>query len=308
MTRIVFMGTPEFAVPVLSLLADRYDVVAVYTRADKPAGRGKTVAESPVKLLARARGLTVEQPRTLRNEEAQAHLRDYHPDLIVVAAYGLILPQAVLDIPPLHCINTHASLLPRWRGASPITHAILAGDQETGITLMQMEAGVDTGPIITTRAIPIERRDTTDSLTDKLAQLGAELLGEILPDWLAGQLTPVPQPDTGATYAGMVKKEEGLIDWQKPAVEIERAVRAYDPWPSAFTFWQGAQLKLWRADVKDAALPYPPGTVVELDHELGVSTGEGTLILREVQLAGKRAMPIEEFLRGQRGFVGSRFT
>jgi methionyl-tRNA formyltransferase len=306
MTRIVFMGTPEFAVPVLDALADHYDVVAVYTRADKPAGRGKATVESPVKALACARGLVVEQPRTLRNEEVQARLRDYHPDLIVVAAYGLILPQAVLDIPPGHCLNTHASLLPRWRGASPITHAILAGDQETGITLIQMEAGVDTGPVIATRALPVAPEETTGTLTERLSQIGAELLIETLPAMLEGKIAPTPQPEIGMTYAGMVKKEDGLIDWNRPAVEIERATRAYNPWPSAYTFWNGALFKIWRAVVSDTGLPYLPGSVTQLDFGIGVSTGVGTLILREVQLAGKRAMPVEEFARGQRDFIGAR--
>ncbi len=306
MTRIVFMGTPEFAAPVLDALADRYGVVAVYTRVDKPAGRGKELAESPVKVLARERGLTVEQPRTLRNAEAQAHLAEYHPDLIVVAAYGLILPQAVLDIPPLHWINTHASLLPRWRGASPITHAILAGDTETGITLMEMEAGVDTGPVLVTRAIPIARDDTTLSLSEKLSVLAAPLLVETLPAWLEGKVTPSPQPEVGVTYAGMVKKEDGRIDWTRPAVEIERATRAFNPWPSAYTFWNKLMLKIWRAEVTDTRLPHPPGTAVQLENAVGVSTGVGRLILREVQLAGKRAMSIEEFVRGQRGFIGAQ--
>ncbi len=308
MTRIVFMGTPEFAVPILSALADRYEIVAVYTRVDKPAGRGKEMAESPVKVLARARGLVIEQPRTLRNEAAQARLRDYLPDLIVVAAYGLILPQAVLDIPPHHCVNTHGSLLPRWRGAAPITHAILAGDAETGITLMQMEAGVDTGPMLAKQAIPIAPDDTTETLTEKLSRMATDLLIATLPTWLEGKITPKLQPEVGVTYAGMIKKEDGLIDWHKPAVEIERAVRAYNPWPSAYTFWNGARLKIWRASASDATVSEAPGTVVRCAESIGVSTGAGILILREVQLAGKRVMTIEEFVRGQRGFVGAELN
>ncbi len=305
MPRIVFMGTPEFATPVLAALADNFTVVAVYTRAGKPAGRGRALNESPVKVLARARGLAVEQPRTLRDDQVQARLRDYQPDLIVVAAYGLILPQAVLDIPSRGCINTHASLLPRWRGASPITSAILAGDAETGITLMQMDAGVDTGPSIAKRKIPIAPDETTGSLTEKLSHLAAGLLLETLPAWLEGNITPRAQSGQ-ATFTGMVKKEDGLIDWSKPAVEIERAVRAYNPWPSAYTFWNSARLQIWRADVSNAVVPRQPGTVVQLDHEIGVSSGRGVLILRNVQLAGKRAMSIEEFARGQRDFIGAR--
>ncbi len=305
MPRIVFMGTPGFATPVLAALADNFTVVAVYTRADKPAGRGRTLRESPIKVLARARGLAVEQPRTLRHEQEQARLREYQPDLIVVAAYGLILPQAVLDIPSRGCINTHASLLPRWRGASPITSAILAGDAETGITLMQIDAGVDTGPIIAKRKIPIAPNDTTGSLTEKLSHLAVALLLETLPAWLEGNITPSPQSGQ-ATFTVMVEKEDGLIDWTKPAVEIERAVRAFNPWPSAYTFCNSARLQIWRADVSNAVVPGQPGTVVQFDHEIGVSSGRGVLILRNVQLAGKRAMSIEEFARGQRDFIGAR--
>jgi methionyl-tRNA formyltransferase len=305
MTRIVFMGTPEFATPVLAALADNYEVVAVYARADKPTGRGRTLSESPVKLLARDRGLVVEHPRTLRNDQALARLREYHPDMIVVAAYGLILPKAVLDIPPRGCINTHASLLPRWRGASPITFAILAGDTETGITLMQMDEGVDTGPILARRKIPIASDETTGTLTEKLSHLAAELLLETLPAWLEGRITTLPQSGE-ATFSTLIKKEAGLIDWITPAVEIERAVRAYNPWPSAFTFWNGARLQVWRVQVSEAVVPELPGTIVQVNQGLGVKCGEGILILQEVQLAGKRAMSIDEFVRGQRGFVGAR--
>ncbi len=312
MARIVFMGTPEFALPILATLADHHEVVAVYTRADKPAGRGKALAESPVKILARERGLTIEQPRTLRNPEMQERLRAYRPELIVVAAYGLILPQAVLDIPSHGCVNTHASLLPRWRGAAPISAAILAGDAQTGITLMQMDAGVDTGAVIAMHAIPIEPQDTTGSLTLKLAQLGAEMLKYILAHWLAGEITPRPQ--TGEpTFTHMIKKEEGLIDWTKPAAETERAVRAFNPWPSAFTFWappssQPAMLKIWRADVEEGRPDHSPGMVVNTGQGIGVATGEGMLMLSEVQLAGKRSMSIGEFVRGQRGFIGAQLS
>jgi methionyl-tRNA formyltransferase len=308
MPRLVFMGTPEFAVPVLSALADNYQVVAVYTRADKPAGRGKRTEESPVKQLARERGLTIEQPRTLRDAEAQARLRGYQPDVIVVAAYGLILPPAVLEIPARGCINVHASLLPRWRGASPIPFVILASDAETGVTLMKMDAGLDTGPIIAWQAIPISPDDTTGTLTAKLSHVGAEILIKTLPAWLNGSISPVPQDDAHATVTRLVKKEDGLIDWSKSALEIARAVRAYNPWPSAYTFWRGVTLKVLKAESRGEQKEFNElaGTVSRLNGDVGVTTGDGVLILREVQLAGKRAMTIEEFVRGQREFVGAR--
>lgn len=334
MTRVVFMGTPEFATPILQSLAESYEVVAVYTRPDKPAGRGQSLVESPVKQLARKLGLAIEQPRTLRHSAEQERLREYRPDLIVVAAYGLILPPPVLSIPPHGCLNIHASLLPRWRGAAPIPYAILAGDTETGVTLMQMDEGLDTGPILAQRAIPLTPDETTGRLTLKLAHLGADLLRDVLPLYLAGKLTATPQDHSKATMTRLVIKEDGRIDWHKRAVEIERMVRAYHPWPSAFTFYAGALLKILGAAVAptthprevgadrqsvstmdhmrvDAsaeaprAAPISPGTVIPLGKEIGVMTGEGILLLRQVQLAGKRAMSANEFARGQRGFIGA---
>lgn len=312
MVRIIFMGTPEFAVPILDKLADRFEVVAVYSRADKPAGRGKVMAESPVKAFARRRGIMVEQPRSLRDIETQTRLRGFVPDLIVVAAYGLILPQAVLDIPSHGSINVHASLLPRWRGASPVTYAILAGDPETGVTLMKMDAGLDTGPIINSRAATISPDDTTGTLTRKLSRLGADLLIETLPDWLEGKIKPIPQNGAEATFTRLVKKEEGRIDWDRTSEEIARVVRAYSPWPGAFSMWRaspgdkGQMLKISRAFAAGTGVPAPPGAVVQVGDQIGVSTGAGLLLLGEVQLAGKRAMPVLEFARGHRGFVGSQ--
>lgn len=313
MTRIVFMGTPEFAVPVLTTLAREYNVVAVYTRADHPAGRGRTLTESPVKIFAREHKLALEQPKTLRQDESVARLREYAPDLIVVAAYGLILPQAVLDLPRYHSINKHASLLPRHRGASPITAAILAGDAETGITLMQMDAGLDTGPIIATEKIPIALNDTAATLTEKLARVGAELLARTLPHWLAGEITPQAQDNSRATMTRLVKKEDGLIDWNKPAVEIERMVRAYNPWPSAYTFFDGKLLKIWRANVlnqnanpKRTRASAEPGRVVKIADAIGVVTGNGVLELHEIQLEGRRALKVDEFARGYQKFVGAK--
>ena len=306
MSRIVFMGTPEFAVPVLDALTRTpHNIVGVYTRADQPAGRGKQLQPSPIKQFAAARGLPIFQPPTLRQPDYIAQLHDLAPDVIIVAAYGLLLPRDVLTIPPRGCINTHASLLPRHRGAAPIIAAILAGDAETGITLMQMEEGLDTGPMLAQRAIPIGDDDTTGTLTPKLANLATELLNETLPHILAGEIVPQPQDHSRATMFKQIKKDEGLIDWTRPATEIARRVRAFNPWPSAFTCWNGAQLKILRAEVSPRKTGAEPGHVVQIGKETTVTTGNGALILREVQLAGKRAMTIEEFTRGQRDFIGS---
>lgn len=306
MARIVFMGTPDFAVPVLQALTQTtHHIVGVYTRPDKPAGRGNQLQSSPIKQFALAYSLPIFQPTSLRKPEVIEQLRALAPDVIIVAAFGLISPPEVLAIPPRGCINTHASLLPRHRGAAPIPAAILAGDNETGVTLMQMDAGIDTGPILAQRALPIAEDDTTGTLTTKLANLAAALLIEMLPRILAGDITPQPQDDSRATFAKMIRKEEGRIDWTQPAIEIARRVRAFNPWPSAYTFWNGMQLKILRASASDFKTDIEPGRVIQWQKEIAVATGKGALILREVQLAGKRAMPIEEFVRGQKMFVGS---
>lgn len=306
MARIIFMGTPDFAVPVLQALAQTtHHLVGVYTRPDKPAGRGNQLQSSPIKQLALAHGLPIFQPASLRKPEAIEQLRALAPDVIIVAAFGLLLPPEVLAIPPRGCINTHASLLPRHRGAAPIPAAILAGDPETGVTLMQMDAGIDTGPILAQRAIPIAEQDTTATLTPKLAHLAAGLLIETLPRILAGEIPLQPQDDSRATFARMIRKEEGRIDWAQPAIEIARRVRAFNPWPSAYTFWNGTQLKILYASASDFKTDAEPGRVIQWQKEIAVATGKGALILREVQLAGKRAMQIEEFVRGQKLFVGS---
>lgn len=320
--RTVFMGTPEFAVPSLAALAAAgYDLVGVYTRVDQPAGRGHQLAQSPVKGAAHDHGLPVYQPRTLRTAAAQAELAALAPELIVVAAYGLILPQVVLDLPRFGCVNVHGSLLPRHRGAAPIAAAILAGDDETGVSIMLMDAGVDTGPVLSTAAVPIAPEDTTGSLTGKLAALGAELLVTTLPRWLRGEITPWPQPAEGATYAPRISKEDGRIRWAEPAELIARRVRAYHPWPGAYTSWQGQLLKVLRAQVgEQPALAHhqissrasgvggrAAGTVVAgPGGQVGVVTGAGVLWLIEVQLAGRRALPAAAFVAGARGFIGSR--
>lgn len=306
MARIVFMGTPEFAVPILEALTKTpHDIPGVFTRPDQPAGRGKKLQSSPIKVFAESRGLPVLQPKSFRRPEAADTLRNLAPDLVVVAAFGLILPQDVLAIPVRGSVNTHASLLPRHRGAAPIMAAILAGDAETGITLMQMDPGLDTGPILAQRALPIDQDDTTGTLTPKLARVAADLLIETLPRILAGEIVPHPQDETQATVFKTIRKEEGLIDWTRPAVELARRVRAFNPWPSAFTFWNGLALKVLRARAVPATPNAQPGQVMQIRDEVVVATGSGNLVLQEIQLSGKRAMSIDDFVRGQRGFVGS---
>jgi methionyl-tRNA formyltransferase len=261
--------------------------------------------QSPVKQVALARGLHVEQPRTLRSPDSQTRLAAFAPDVIVVAAYGLILPQPVLDLPPFGCINTHGSLLPRHRGAAPIAAAILAGDAEAGITIMKMDAGVDTGPMLSKASIPIEPTDTTAALTVKLSHLAADLLVRTLPRWLSGEIEAVPQPEEGATYAPRIEKDDGRIDWNEPAEITARKVRAYQPWPTAFTTWNGQPLKILRAKAGKGSAA--PGEVIPGGrNQAGVGTGAGVLWLEEVQLAGKKPAAIAAFLSGARGFVGSQ--
>lgn len=303
--RLIFMGTPRFAVPSLERLQEEYGVVAVVTRPDKAAGRGRKTSFSPVKEVALAWGIPVMQPRSLKKKEVVASLLELEPQVIVVAAYGQILPPEVLAIPPFGCLNVHASLLPRYRGASPVAGALLAVEEETGITIMLMDERMDTGPILAQARQPIAPQDNRDSLTEKLAYLGADLLLEMLPRWLEGEIEPQPQEDDKATYTKMLKKEDGLIDWNVSSVEIWRQVRAYNPWPGAYTDFEGRPLKILRAhSIKGER--GEPGLVVATKEGAAVVTGEGLLALEEVQLAGKRAMGIAEFLRGQREFVGSR--
>jgi methionyl-tRNA formyltransferase len=308
MSKIVFMGTPEFAVPVLQTLIATQTVVGVVTQPDRPAGRGQQVRPSPVKVVAAAANIPVYQPKSLRKEESAAPLRDWSPDLIVVAAFGQILRPHVLDLPPHGCLNVHASLLPRWRGASPIQHALMAGDAETGICLMQMDPGLDTGPVYVCRRTPITADDTAATLHDRLAQLGADLLGEHLNAIIAGRLTATPQDDSQSTYAPMIQKEDGRLDWQQPAAVLDRRIRALTPWPGASTTWQEQPLKILAARPLAQPLAGSPGQVLA-DREAGtavVVTGEGSLQLQTIQLSGKRAMDVTEFLRGRPDFVGSR--
>lgn len=303
----VFMGTPEFAVPTLKALVEHHQVVGVVTQPDRPAGRGRRLAASPVKGAALALGLQVFQPRTLQAPEAVAHLAQWQPDVIVVAAFGQILAKPVLDLPPQGCLNLHGSLLPKYRGAAPIAAAILDGEPTTGVTLMRMDEGLDTGPILAQAECPIAPDDTTGSLTAKLADLGAQLLVETLPGWLSGEIEARPQDDSRATYCGQLKKEDGQINWRQPAVQLDRQVRACNPWPGAYTTWRGQRLKVQRARPWSAWVGSgEPGQVVALEPGLGVVTGSGALELVEVQLAGKKPVPAGAFARGQRGLIGGR--
>lgn len=304
--RVVFMGSPAFAVPALEALAGAYAVVGVVTQPDRPAGRGSRLRPPAVKVAAERLGLPVFQPEKISAPDALGQLRAWKPDLIVVAAFGQILPPAVLNLPPYGCLNLHASLLPRWRGASPIAAAILAGDPVTGVTVMVMDEGVDTGPILAQREEPILPDDTTGSLTERLARLAADLLMETLSLYLTGAIQPRPQPEEGVTYCRPLKKADGRLDWTRPAEELERQVRAVQPWPGAYTFWEDRLLKVLRAAVipEDRAGELP-GRVVSVGDGAAVVTGRGLLRLLEVQLAGRNPLPIDAFLRGQRGFVGS---
>jgi len=307
--RVVFMGTPEFAVPALEhLILNQYQVVAVYTRPDKPAGRGQCLVPPPVKRAALGLGVPVVQPLSLKTAEAVAELSAFRPDIIVVAAYGQILPPPVLDMPEYGCINIHPSLLPRFRGASPVTAAILAGDDFTGVSLMLLDKGLDTGPVLGKAAVAISPRDSTGSLTDKLSLVAAQLLQEVLVHWLRGEITPQPQDEAGATYSSQITKEDGEIDWNLPAETIWRRVRAFNPWPGGYTWWRGKQLRVLEA------VPIPGGVsavgqVIALSGEaradFGVGAGDGVLGVLRVQLEGKRALSATEFLRGQREFIGA---
>ena len=305
MTRIVFMGTPEFAVPSLRKLIETQEVVGVVTQPDRPAGRGRQLKPPPVKVLAQEAGIPIYQPKSLRGEEAAEPLREWAPQLIVVAAFGQILRSNVLELPAHGCLNVHASLLPRWRGAAPIQHAILAGDALTGISLMHMDQGLDTGPVYAQRAIPIRPSDTAATLHDHLAELGAELLGERLDEIVTGRLVAEIQDDSRSTYAPLIKKEDGTIDWQQSAVEIDRLIRAMTPWPGAFSTWKGKRLKILNAELVTGSVPATsqPGQVVKTATGVAVVTGQGAVQLRHIQLAGKKTTSVEEFLRGQPTFA-----
>ncbi len=296
--KILFAGTPEFAATTLQALLDsEHSVCAAYTQPDRPAGRGRKLKASPVKALAEAHGIPVRQPASLRDSEVQRELAGFGADIMVVVAYGLILPKAVLETPPLGALNVHASLLPRWRGAAPIQRAILAGDHETGVTIMQMDEGLDTGDMLLKVRTPINAEDTAQTLHDRLARLGAEALLETLRRLQAGSLTPEPQDDSQATYAAKIDKAEARIDWQQPAAAIDRQVRAFNPWPVAFTRLDGDNLRIWQARPLDAPSDAPPGTVLAEGREgIDVACGEGRLRITRLQLPGGRPLDAEAFL------------
>jgi methionyl-tRNA formyltransferase len=315
---IVFVGTPEFAVPSLRrIVADGHEVAAVITQPDRATGRHRNrLTPPPVKEAALELGLAVRQPASLRDPEAVAELRSLNPEVMIVVAYGQILRQDVLDIPTRGVLNVHASLLPKYRGASPIAAAILAGDDETGVSIMLMDAGMDTGPLLSQRREATSPHDTTGSLSERLSHLGADLLGETLPSWLAGEIEPQPQVNAQATVTRLIHKKDGAIDWTLPAAEIWRRVRAYNPWPGANTALDGEQITIWQSWPLDTQSSQPPGTVITLPSDapnvahhaaFAVAAGAGSLEIIELQRSGRRTITGNEFLRGTPGLMGKRF-
>ena len=305
--RIVFMGTPDFAVPSLQALIDAgHDVCAVYTQPDKPQGRKQILTAPPVKTLALEHDIPVFQPNTLKNEDEQARLRELAPEVIIVVAYGKLLPKAVLDIPPHGCINVHGSLLPRWRGAAPIQWAVIAGDEKAGVTTMQMAEGLDTGDMLLTYETKVGERETAGELFDRLAQSGAELLTQTLVK--LDEITPRPQDDAQSCYAHMLDKQMAVIDWSKSAHEIDCLIRGLNPWPIALTTLSGERLKVFAAE--KAAGNGEPGTVLEANPKKGltVACGEGALKLIEIQLVGGKRMKATDFLRGHVIEVGTKLN
>lgn len=299
--RIIFAGTPDFAARHLQALLDsEHQVIAVYSQPDRPAGRGQQLQASPVKQLALAHQIPVYQPKSLKKSKAQAELANLNADLMVVVAYGLILPAVVLQTPKLGCINVHGSLLPRWRGAAPIQRALWAGDSDTGVTIMQMDEGLDTGSMLSKVSLPIEPTDTSATLYDKLADVGPKALLEALTDLPTLQQQAVTQDDNVANYAEKLSKEEALIDFQKPAAALEREIRAFNPWPVSYLQIGAQQLKIWQARVEAAHANTTPGTVLSADKKgIAIATAEGVLVLQQLQPPGKKAMAVADFLNGR---------
>ena len=299
------MGTPDFAVPVLSRLIDEgHDIVAVYSQPDRPSGRGRKLVPTPTKRFAEERGIEVRQPDSLRSDAECAGLASLSPEVIVVAAYGLFLPAEVLEIPPLGCLNLHPSLLPRYRGPSPVVSAILNGDADTGVTIMKLDEGMDSGALMAQERVPIAERETGPELTRRLFELGADLLVDTLPGWASGSVQASPQDESQATFTTLVKKEDGEIDWTDDAEWLARKVRAYEPWPGTFTRWDGKLLKI--LDAKCAEGATSPGHVVGLDDGgIGIGTGDGLLVVNKLQNEGRRPSNAQDFVRGYPDFVGA---
>lgn len=307
--RIVFAGTPDFAARHLAaLLSSEHEVIAVYTQPDRPAGRGKKLTASPVKNIALEHDIPVYQPVNFKSDEAKQELKDLNADIMVVVAYGLLLPQAVLDTPKLGCINVHGSILPRWRGAAPIQRSIWAGDAETGVTIMQMDIGLDTGDMLKIATLPIEATDTSTTMYDKLAELGPEALVDCLGDIAAGKASPVKQDDEQANYASKLSKDEAKIDWSQDATFIERCVRAFNPWPMSFFSVEENNIKVWQSRVEASATDAAAGTILKADKTgIYVATGQDTLVLEQIQIPGKKAMPVSDVLNSKASWfeVGS---
>ena len=306
--RLVFMGTPEFAVPALGALLDAgHDVVGVYTQPDRRSGRGRRMTAPPVKEFAEGRGLPVFQPASLREDAAARRgIAELAPDAIIVAAYGLFLPEDTLAVPGLGCLNIHPSLLPRHRGPSPVATAILGGDETTGVTIMLLDEGMDTGPILAQRETRIGADETCDRLTDRLFDMGASLLTETLEEWSAGSISPIPQDNANATITRRLQRSDGRIDWNQSAESISRQIRAFTPWPGTFTTWRGRTLKILEAEPMEVAQDEPPGKVIRMNGSgVAVVTSRGVLRLVRVQIEGRRASGIADFARGYADFVGS---
>lgn len=299
--KIVFAGTPDFAARHLAaLLSSEHEIIAVYTQPDRPAGRGKKLTASPVKNIAVEHGIAVYQPENFKSDQAKQELADLNADLMVVVAYGLLLPQAVLDTPRLGCINVHGSILPRWRGAAPIQRSIWAGDTETGVTIMQMDIGLDTGDMLKIATLPIEANDTSASMYEKLAQLGPSALVECLTEIAQGTAVAHKQDDELANYAKKLSKEEARINWQDDARHIERCVRAFNPWPMSHFDVADNSVKVWQSQVAEQSTEQPAGTIIKADKTgIYVATGNGVLVLQQLQVPGKKAMPVQDILNSR---------
>ena len=310
--RVIFMGTPEFAVPSLVKLIENFNVIAVVTQPDKPVGRKQVLTASPVKKIAEKNQILVIQPEKLRNNlEITEQLKSFNPDLIVVAAYGLIIPKEIIELAKYGIINVHASLLPRWRGASPINHAILYGDQETGITIMEIDEQMDHGRIISQQTVKIEHNDNAQTLSKKLEAIGGDLLVKTIPDYISGHISPQVQDESLVTYASKLSKESGKIDWNKPAIEIERMIRAFNPWPEVWTIWQDKKIKITEASVTENEAPHSDsdtGKVYLNNKNLAVYCQKNSLIIKKLQLEGKKEQLASEFLNGHQDFVGTNLS